>query len=131
MVRRSRAALAGLAGGAIAVAVTEFVSAVADSLSPLAAVGAVVIDVAPAWAREFAIEQFGTNDKLFLQLMTLLVMAVAAALLGIRGRGQRMSLVAGFVVFAVLGIMAVADRPGRLSGSVLAIVLGAAIGARV
>lgn len=131
MIRRSRAALAGLAGGAIAVGVAEFVSAVTDSTSPLSAVGAVVIDVAPSWAREFAIDTFGTGDKLFLQVMTLLVMGIAAASFGVRGRQRRASLVAGFAVFAVLGVLAVADRPGRLSGSVIAIVLGVAVGARV
>ncbi|MFZ9482927.1 MAG: sulfite oxidase [Ilumatobacteraceae bacterium] len=131
MIRRSRAALSGLAGGAIAVGVAEFVSAVTDSTSPLSAVGAVVIDVAPSWAREFAIDTFGTGDKLFLQVMTLLVMGIAAASFGVRGRQRRASLVSGFAVFAILGVLAVADRPGRLSGSVVAIVLGLGIGVRV
>lgn len=131
MNSRPRAALAGLAGGAVAIATAEFVSALTDSLSPLDAVGAVVIDASPAGAREAVIDWFGTGDKAFLRVMTLVVLGLAAAGLGLRARTRRTSLVAGFVAFGVAGAFAVVDRPGPAAGSLVAIAVGAAAGARL
>ena len=131
MTRRSRATLAGLAGGAVALASAEFVAAVTDALSPLDAVGAVVIDLAPAGVRESVIRWFGTADKLFLRVMTLVVLGAVAALLGWRATTRRSTLVAGFAAVAVAGAVAVVDRPGAVAGSLVAIVLGTALGTRV
>ncbi|MET0782918.1 MAG: oxidoreductase, partial [Leifsonia flava] len=60
-------ALAGLVSAAAFLASAELVALIfAREGSPILAVGSFVIDIVPRWAKEFAIETFGANDKLFL-----------------------------------------------------------------
>src|SRR6478672_5789901 len=78
------AALAGIAAAAVALAVGELVALVVSSRSaPLVAVGGLVIDRVPEGVKEQAIQIFGTNDKLALQVGTVLVLFAIAAGLGI------------------------------------------------
>ncbi|MDQ1730694.1 MAG: hypothetical protein QOK10_853, partial [Pseudonocardiales bacterium] len=51
---------AGAAGLAIAHLIAQFVQ---PNSSPVVAVGGAAIDAAPTWLKEFAIRNFGTNDK--------------------------------------------------------------------
>ena len=60
-------ALAGVVAGALAVTFGMLVAAITDVVSPIDAVGSEVIDLSPRWVKEWAIEQFGTNDKLVLR----------------------------------------------------------------
>jgi len=131
MIHRRSAALAGLAGGAVAVGTSEFVAALTTSISPLEAVGSVVIDLTPTPVREWAIWTFGTSDKAVLRAGTLVVMALAAVLAGVRARTRRPALGATVVAFGGVGLLAVLDRPGSRGGAVLGILLGVLAGIAV
>lgn len=77
------AALAGILAGAAGLAVAELVAAlVAPAASTLFAGGAAVIDVVPAWLKDFAVQAFGTNDKAVLLGSMGVVLAAGAALAG-------------------------------------------------
>ena len=79
-------ALNGLAAVAVAVGVTQLLAAAfgrgADALN---AVGSAVIDRTPGPVKEWAIQTFGTADKLFLSVTMLVVIAVLAAAAGAVG----------------------------------------------
>jgi hypothetical protein len=49
---------------------------------PLVAVGGVVVDNVPEAVKQFAIDVFGTNDKLALQVGTVVLLCAFAAVLG-------------------------------------------------
>ena len=75
-------AVAGLASGVLAVAVGMVLAAVTDVVSPIDAVGSEVIDRAPRWLKEWAIETFGEQDKLALRIGIVIILSIAAALIG-------------------------------------------------
>src|SRR6185369_1383133 len=63
------AALAGIGAALTALGVGELLAAAISARSgPLVAVGGVVVDNVPEWGKQFAIDVFGTNDKLALQV---------------------------------------------------------------
>ncbi|NEE49142.1 molybdopterin-binding oxidoreductase, partial [Streptomyces sp. SID8455] len=69
LTRGTLAALSGLLAGFAALTVAELVSAaVRPEASPVTAVGGAAIDRTPAGVKDFAIRNFGENDKLVLQL---------------------------------------------------------------
>lgn len=86
---RTRASrLSGAAAGAASVVlgagVGELVAAlVAPASSPFSVVGGVLIDLAPAWAKNLAISLFGTADKIALLVGIGIVLLAAAAGVGI------------------------------------------------
>src|SRR6187431_2430832 len=79
---RMTAAVSGIIAAGAALAVGELIAAfLTGAPSPIAAVGAAVIDFAPPGSKEFAVALFGTNDKpAILVLITLVVLAVGAGL---------------------------------------------------
>ncbi|BDD80654.1 putative oxidoreductase [Tsukamurella pulmonis] len=78
------AALAGVVAGAAGLAAAELVAAIiAPGASTLFAGGAAVIDAAPRWLKDFAVETFGTADKAVLLTTMAVVIAVGAALAGV------------------------------------------------
>ncbi|KXP03263.1 molybdopterin-dependent oxidoreductase [Tsukamurella pseudospumae] len=78
------AALAGVLAGAVGLAVAELVAAViAPGASTVFAGGAAVIDAAPRWLKDFAVETFGTTDKAVLLGTMGVVLAVGAAAAGL------------------------------------------------
>src|SRR5680860_909859 len=78
------AATAGVVGAAAFLAAAELVALlIARDGSPILAVGSFIIDIVPQWAKEFAIETFGSNDKLFLLIGLGAAIAVAAAIAGV------------------------------------------------
>lgn len=98
----------GLVAAGTGLAVGEFVAGFSRLLrSPVVSVGDRVIDHVPQALKDFAIRNFGTSDKTVLIWTILVVIAVAAALVGIATvRGRRavgMVFVAGF---GILGAFA-------------------------
>ncbi len=94
-------ALAGVASAAAGLAIAEAIALViAPASSPLIAVGSLVIDLAPTWAKDFAIAAFGTNDKIF--LLTLIVVLLTALAAG-AGALQLFTAPWGLVTFGVIG----------------------------
>ena len=71
--------LAGLVAAGVALAVAELVAGLNRAWrSPVLDVGDRVIDAAPPWVKEFAIDTFGTNDKPALLIGIGAVLAVYA-----------------------------------------------------
>lgn len=61
---RAARAFAGLVSFGVVLGVGELLAVlIGPASSPFYAVGATTVDRAPAWAREFAIDTFGTSDK--------------------------------------------------------------------
>ena len=111
------AALAGVLSAAALLAVAELVAlVVARDGSPVLAVGSFVIDIVPRWAKEFAIETFGANDKLFLLLGLAVAVVVAAAVAGVAEYIRRPL---GAIILGIAGVIAVAATVTRAGASPL------------
>ncbi|MFE0472337.1 molybdopterin-dependent oxidoreductase [Streptomyces sp. NPDC058947] len=132
-LRRAAAALAGAVSGFAALAVAELVSAaVRPEARPVVAVGGAVIDRTPAGVKDWAIRNFGTDDKLVLQLGILVLLALFAMALGIGALRFRRAGAAGVLVFGVIGALAATTRPdSRGLSDALPALVGAGAGAVV
>lgn len=89
------------------------VGLVSGAPSPVVAVGSTVIDLVPTWLKDWAIETFGTANKVVLVSGVLVVLVLAAVAVGrVAQRGDRAT--ATIVVMAVgaSGAVAVLARPG-------------------
>lgn len=114
--RAARAATGILAAGLV-LGVGELVSvAVAPNASPFFAVGATTVDRAPAWAREFAIDTFSTNDKPALFAALTILIAILGMLAGLLERPRRPI---GSVMLAVGGAVGVYAALGRPSAGAM------------
>jgi DMSO/TMAO reductase YedYZ molybdopterin-dependent catalytic subunit len=122
------AALAGLVSAAAALGVGELVAGVDSRLaSPVEAVAREVIDRAPRPVERFAIETFGTNDKLALVVGTVVLAVVLGAVLGVVARGRPRAAVLGLGGFAALGALAALSAPSASPVAALpSLVAGAA-----
>jgi DMSO/TMAO reductase YedYZ molybdopterin-dependent catalytic subunit len=109
---RLRGALAGVLAGACALGVGQFVAGLTGaSSSPVVAVGQLQIDFTPPWLKDFAIREFGSDDKTVLVGGILVVLALFAALIGVLATRRLWYGMAGLAVFAVVGLTAAATRP--------------------
>jgi len=104
---------AGVAAAAVGVGVAELL---ATFFSPAAdvrtSVGTAVVNLTPGPVKEWAIQTFGTSDKLFLSVM---VLAVIAAVAAITARWERSRVPLGSLAIAAggaAGCAAVLARPG-------------------
>ncbi|WP_428956908.1 sulfite oxidase [Streptomyces sp. cg35] len=129
--RLSLGALSGLLAGYAAIAVAELVAAaVRPESGPVVAVGGAAIDRTPPAVKDWAIRQFGTNDKLVLQLGILAVLTVLALALGMLATRWRLLGSLGVLAFGVVGALAAVSRPDSTSFTdALPSVVGAAAGA--
>ncbi|OBA78009.1 oxidoreductase [Mycolicibacterium mucogenicum] len=122
--------LAGLAAAAVALGVAALL---AIPLGPHAdsrtAVGSVVIDLTPGPVKEWAIQTFGTNDKLFLTVAVLVVIAVIAMVTAQFEDRKLGSIALGLA--GVLGGAAVLSRTGARPVDVIPSLVGAAAGIAV
>ncbi|WP_030316096.1 sulfite oxidase [Streptomyces sp. NRRL B-3229] len=130
-------ALSGLLAGCTALAVAEACAgAVRPQSGPVVAVGGAAIDATPAAVKDWAIRNFGTDDKLVLQLGILAVLGLFAVFLGIAGLRFRRTAAAGVLLFGAVGALAATRRPdsvgltdavpsvaGAVAGAVLLYVL--------
>ncbi|MEU6161375.1 molybdopterin-dependent oxidoreductase [Streptomyces sp. NPDC047130] len=124
-------ALSGVLAGFASLAVAELVAAVVRPESgPVVAVGGASVDAAPAPVKEWAIRQFGTDDKLVLLLGILASLAVLALLLGALAVRFRQVGTAGVLLLGAAGAATAVSRPdsGGLTDA-LPSVVGAAVGA--
>src|SRR5262249_56239497 len=75
-----RGLVSGLLSGAIGVCVAFLVAGLTGSVgSPVAAVAGAMVDLSPQGLKEFAIREFGSNDKLVVQIGVGVVLAPFAA----------------------------------------------------
>jgi DMSO/TMAO reductase YedYZ molybdopterin-dependent catalytic subunit len=119
---RARAALGGLLAAAAALGVGELVAGIEDGFaSPVEAVASAIIDRAPRPVERFAIETFGSNDKLALVIGTVLLSAVFGVLLGLVARARPRAAALGFVAFAAVGVASSLSARGAGSGLAAAV----------
>lgn len=127
--REALAALSGLLGAAVTLGVAELASVgVGPQASPVLAVGSAVIDRIPASLKQFAVDHFGTNDKLVLIVGIVVALAVFAALLGLLGLRRRAIGVIGVLALGLVGAVAAYTRPIATPLYVLPSLLGAVVG---
>lgn len=120
---------AGLAAAAVAVGVTQCVAAffpiTADARN---AVGSTVIDLTPGPLKEWAIQTFGTADKLVLSIAVLVIIGILAAVAAIWERTKvpagSLTLIGG----ALMGSAAVLSRPDARLFDIAPTVIGAVCG---
>jgi len=120
---------AGVAAAAVSLGVTQLV---ATFFSPAAdartAVGTSVLNLTPGPVKEWAIQTFGTANKLFL---TVMVVAVITALCGLAAIWERSRIPLGSLVIAaaaVAGALAVLAQPGAGAADLIPTAVGAACG---
>jgi DMSO/TMAO reductase YedYZ molybdopterin-dependent catalytic subunit len=129
-VPKRLAALAGVAAAGVALALGELLAAlIAPESAPLVAVGGVIIDRVPAGGKDLAVQLFGTNDKLALQVGTIIILLAIAAGLGILAARRLWYGIAGIGVFAVVGIVAALSRTEANGGWAIPSFFGSAAAA--
>ncbi|MFD4696989.1 molybdopterin-dependent oxidoreductase [Streptomyces niveus] len=123
-MRGALAALSGLIAGLVALCVAELVSAaVRPEAGPVTAVGGAVIDRTPAAVKDFAVRNFGNDDKLVLQLGILALLALFAMAVGVASLRYRKVGPAAVLVFGAIGALAAVERPdGRVSDALPSVV---------
>jgi DMSO/TMAO reductase YedYZ molybdopterin-dependent catalytic subunit len=127
-------AAAGVASVVLGLGAAELAAAlVAPAASPILVVGALAIDLAPAWAKDAAIALFGTGDKAALIAGIAVVLFAVAAVAGVL-QARRPPL--GRLIFAagaIAGVAAALTRSGAavfdaIPSAVAAIVAALALG---
>ncbi|MET0783122.1 MAG: molybdopterin-dependent oxidoreductase, partial [Leifsonia flava] len=112
-------AAAGVASVVFGTGVGELGAALlAPSSSPFVVVGSLLIDLAPAWAKETAIALFGTNDKIALLIGIGAVLVAAAGAAGVL-EARRPPF--GRVVIGLLGVVGAIAASTRANPPMLAI----------
>nr|WP_229866857.1 molybdopterin-dependent oxidoreductase [Streptomyces gelaticus] len=118
--------------GFCALAVAELAAAlVRPEAGPVTAVGSAVIDRTPPAVRDFAVRNFGTADKLVLQLGILVLLAFLAMAIGVLALRHRRMGSAAVLVLGLVGAVAAAGRPEGVPADALPSVVGAAVGVAV
>ncbi|MFI5714831.1 molybdopterin-dependent oxidoreductase [Nocardia sp. NPDC051750] len=122
------AGVCGLVAAGMVLGIAELFAGLIDpDASPFVALGATVIDHTPEALREFAIEQFGTQDKLVLFLAMAAVTAVLAVGVGLLERRRPY----GSALLVVLGLavcVIVLTRPTATAVFAIPVLLGTAAG---
>jgi len=140
IARRTRArlgaaalgALTGLLATAAAIGVAQLVAGITGSAGePVIAVGSAAIDLTPVPVKDFAIQHFGSHDKMVLLAGIYIVLAFFAMLTGIAARRRLAYGLAGLAVFAALGVAAEATRPVSGPADAIPTLVGVAAGAIV
>src|SRR3954470_12677259 len=111
MGSRSMWALLGMASAAVALGVGEIVAGLLGGTSPIAAVGALVISLQPAGAKDIMVSLFGTNDKLALEIAVFIGGVLVGGLLGLIAKVDRRLAIGGFVVFGILAFVLILQDP--------------------
>lgn len=111
MTSRGRDALAGAAAAALSLGVSELAAGLLGLPSLIEAVGDWVIDVSPTPVKEWAIQTFGTNDKLVLLIGIVLVTLLVGALVGVVARRRFGIAVIAFLSFAAAATLAAIRDP--------------------
>ncbi|MGW1765626.1 molybdopterin-dependent oxidoreductase [Streptomyces sp. NPDC002073] len=119
-------ALSGLIAGFAGLCLAELASAVVRPQSgPVTAVGGAVIDATPTVVKEWAVQVFGTADKLVLQLGILVLLAAFAAAAGVLAVRRPPAGVLTALLFGLFGAVAAVGRPeGRAADAVPSAVAG-------
>ena len=126
---RAAAGAAGLVAAGLALGTGELVAGLDDRLrSPVEAVAVEVIDRAPRPLERFAIETFGTNDKLVLVVGVVVLSAVFGVLLGLVARRRPRTAALGMACFGAAGVLASWSAPAAAALAPLPSALAAVAG---
>jgi DMSO/TMAO reductase YedYZ molybdopterin-dependent catalytic subunit len=124
--------LSGVAAAAVALGVAQLTAVAfgphADSRT---AIGSAVIDLTPGPVKEWAIQLFGTSDKLFLTVVILVAIAMIAALTARLETRRRPVGSIAIVLAGVLGCAAVLTRAGATAVDVVPTLIGTVCGVLV
>ncbi|MDZ4235952.1 MAG: molybdopterin-dependent oxidoreductase, partial [Dietzia sp.] len=122
-------AMGGVAAAAVSVGVAQLIAAAFGPESDVRnAVGSTVIELTPGPVKEWAIEVFGTANKLVLGVLVLMVIGAVAAIAGTL-EGPRRPIGSALILAAgVAGCAAVLSRTGATFVDVVPTVVGAACG---
>ena len=113
-------AVAGVLAAGAALGVGQFVAGLTGaSGSPVVVVGELQIDFTPPWLKNFAITEFGADDKLVLVTGIVVVLGAFAALVGAAATRRMAYGMAGIAVFAAVGLTAATTRPHATIASLL------------
>lgn len=131
-MRAALAALSGLIAGFCALCVAELAAAaVRPEAGPVTAVGGAVIDRTPPAVKDFAVRNFGTDDKLVLQLGILVLLALFAMAVGVLALRHRRVGASAVLVFGLVGAVSAVGRPEGSPFDALPSVVGAVVAAGV
>jgi DMSO/TMAO reductase YedYZ molybdopterin-dependent catalytic subunit len=122
-------ALVGIVTALVALAVAQLVAAVLSSPigAPVSAVGELSINHAPAAVKDFAIREFGSNDKTVLVWGIRGVLIIFAAVIGILAVRKLWQGMVGLAVFGAIGVYAALSQPTSTATDVLPSLIGAAV----
>ncbi len=119
-------ALRGVVAVALGVAVGHLAAALTDpARSPLAAAGAMVVDLTPRWLEQIAVQALGTNDKPVLLAGLGILVAVLSAAAGLLGRRSRPLGTSAVLLLALTSAAASLTRPGASLVDALPSIVGA------
>ncbi len=125
-------ALHGVAAAAVALGVTQLLAVpFGPQADARTAIGSAVIDLTPGPVKEWAIQLFGTADKIMLTVAVLAVITVIAAVTGAR---ETRTLPVGSIAIALAGIAgcaAVLSRAGATAIDIIPTVVGTLSGIAV
>ncbi len=123
------AALAGIIAAGVVLGIAELAGAFfRASATPVIALGSTFIDFTPSWMKDFAIETFGTNDKLALLVgMGVTITLLAAVLGGVAYRRWVLG-VAGVLLMGAVIVASVLTRAGASLPDAIPTVVGTAAG---
>ncbi|MYS24209.1 DMSO/TMAO reductase YedYZ, molybdopterin-dependent catalytic subunit [Streptomyces sp. DvalAA-14] len=128
----ARGALVGLVAAGAGLAAGELVAvATGAESSPAVAAGTWAISVTPTWLEQFAIRNFGSNDKLALQTGVYVTVALGAAGLGVLARARLTIASVLTAVFGVVGGIAAVTRPAANTSWLLPSLLAGLVAASV
>jgi DMSO/TMAO reductase YedYZ molybdopterin-dependent catalytic subunit len=120
----------GLLAAAVALGAAQFVAGIiAPGGVPVIAVGSAAIDLTPVPVKDFAIQHFGSHDKLVLLSGIVVVLAGFAAVTGIMAMRRRVFGLVGLAVFGATGVAAVLTRPVARPVDVVPTLIGVTAGA--
>ncbi len=132
------AALDGILAGGVSIGVATLLAGVVTWLglslgtsSPIPAVGGAFVDQTPPWLKDFAVNTFGTNDKLALFCSMAVVLVAACAAIGLVARRRRTLGLVLLAIVGAVGILAVISRPSSSAVDVLPTIVGTLVGLNV
>jgi DMSO/TMAO reductase YedYZ molybdopterin-dependent catalytic subunit len=115
-----------LAAGELLVGVID------GAVSPVIAVGQKVIDLVPLPLKNWAVETFGTSDKVVLVVTTLAILFIVGIAIGmVAVTGRRTKAVTATAVVGLIGVMAVLTRPDPTVAKLLPILVGTLVSVAV
>jgi DMSO/TMAO reductase YedYZ molybdopterin-dependent catalytic subunit len=123
-----KAAVAGAVAALAAIGSSELVAGFLGGPSLLAAIGEFAIDHQPPGAKDVVVSLFGTNDKLALEALIVVVAAIVGAGLAIASVRRSFTIAAvGFGAFAVVGFLVAIGSPSAAPTTAMIVAVVAAV----